>query len=78
MELGGVICKNCYQDTYLFHPNTLKLLKLFQIVDIAKIDKLNITIERVRLEINEFIREYYEKYTGIYLKNKDKFQTQFF
>ena len=76
INLGGVICKNCYQDTYLFQTNTLKLLKLFQIVDISKIDKLNITSEKVKEEINQFIKEYYETYTGIYIKNRDKVQVE--
>ena len=76
INLGGVICKNCYQDTYLFQTNTLKFLKLFQIVDISKIDKLNITSEKVKEEINQFIKEYYETYTGIYIKNRDKIQVE--
>lgn len=70
----GAVCKNCYGDTYLFHTNTLKLLKLFQVIEIEKIDKLNLTNELVVKEIQEFIKEYYETYTGIYLKDKEKFQ----
>ena len=70
MEYSGFICKKCYQDTYLFTTNTLKLLKLFQNIDIKKIDKLNITSSKVLEELDLFIKEYYEKYTGIYLNNK--------
>ena len=69
---GGMVCKNCYLDTYIFSNNTLKLLKLFQDVDIEKIDKLNISSGKTKEEIEHFIREYYETYTGIYLLNKDK------
>lgn len=72
INLGGMVCKNCYLDTYLFLPNTLKLLKLFQDIDIEKIDKLNITSRKVKEELDLFIKEYYEIYTGIYLMNKDK------
>lgn len=72
ITLGGVVCKKCYLDSYLFSNNTLKLLKLFQDVDIEKIDKLNITSSKVKEELEFFIREYYETYTGIYLLNKDK------
>ena len=71
MNLAGFICKNCYRDTYIFSTTTLKLLKLFFAIDIKKITKLN--INRVRKEINQFIQEYYEIYTGIYIKNKDNF-----
>lgn len=73
MNLAGFICKNCYRDTYIFSTTTLKLLKLFFAIDIKKITKLNIKSNRVRKEINQFIQEYYEIYTGIYIKNKDNF-----
>lgn len=78
IPLGGCVCQNCFQDTYVFRENTLKLLNLFQRVDISKIDKLNITSLRVVEEINYFIQEYYETYTGIYLKNKDKLKVSNF
>ena len=74
LKLGGSVCSNCYQDTYLFAKNTLKLLSLFQSVDIQKIDKLNINNVKVIQEINNFIREYYETYTGLYLKDKTRFE----
>lgn len=74
LKLGGSVCSNCYQDTYLFEKNTLKLLNLFQNVDIQKIDKLNINNSKVIQEINNFISEYYETYTGLYLKDKTKFE----
>ena len=70
---GGALCKDCLEDAYKFLPNTLKLLKLFQEVDIEKIDKLKITSKEVRMELEMFLKEYYETYTGLYLKSKDKF-----
>ena len=74
VNLGGVVCKNCYQNTYLFQPNTLKLLKLFQNIQIANIDKLNISSKKVRQELNLFIKEYYDTYTGIYMPRKDNLE----
>ena len=71
LKLGGVVCDKCYQDGYVFSKNTMKLLKLFQEIDIHKINKLNITFEKTKEEINLFIQEYYETYTGIYLKKKE-------
>jgi len=68
LTIPGSICNNCYQDSYLFKPNTIKLLKLFQNVDIKKIDKLNISDLKVIEELEYFIKEYYDSYTGIYLK----------
>ncbi len=73
ISIGGMVCKNCYQDTYIFQEKTLKLLKLFQEVDISKIDKITVSLP-IKKEINDFIKEYYDTYTGIYLKNKDKIQ----
>lgn len=72
IQMAGLVCKNCYQDTYIFSETTLKLLKLFQRVEINKIDKLNITSKKVREEINSFLKEYYEFYTGIYICKKEK------
>ena len=69
LTLGGMVCKNCYQDTYLFNDKTIKLLKLFQLVDIEKISKINVN-SNIKKELNNFLEEYYDTYTGIYLKNK--------
>ena len=77
-SLGGVVCENCYENSYLFSKNTLKLLELFQKVEIDKIDKLNISSEKTREEINYFLEEYYTTYTGIYLKDKNKFKVNYF
>ena len=70
LNIPGSVCKNCYNDTYLFNKNTLKLLRLFQNVDIEKIDKLNITNDEVLEELDYFIKEYYDSYTGIYYNIK--------
>ena len=67
LQIPGAICDNCYTDTYLFLPNTLKLLNLFQNIDISKIDKLNITSNKVIEELEFFLKEYYDSYTGIYI-----------
>lgn len=71
INLASVVCNNCYQETYLFSNKTLKLLKLFWIIDIDKISKINVSLE-IKEEIGNFIQEYYNIYTGIYLLNKKK------
>jgi DNA repair protein RecO (recombination protein O) len=43
---------------------------MFYYVDISKIDKLEIS-EEIKKEIDTFLNEYYDKYTGMYLKSKD-------
>ena len=43
--------------------------RLFYYVDIDKISKLEIS-NLCKNEINDFLDDYYEQYTGLYLKTK--------
>lgn len=77
VNYGGFICKNCYKEGYIVSSKTLKLIRLFYYVDLNKVDKLEINDNKITIEIDNFINDYYDKYTGIYLKNKkslDKFK----
>lgn len=67
---GGYICNNCLTNEKIVDEKTIKLIRMFCYVDISKISKLEIS-DKIKLEINEFLDEYYEKYTGLYLKTKD-------
>ena len=49
---------------------TIKVIRMLKHVDIKKIKRVSLT-SKVKGEINNFIDEYYEKYTGLYLKSKD-------
>lgn len=69
-EHGGYVCKNCYTNEYIVDEKTIKLLRMFNYVDISKIKELNI-LDKNKIEINKFIEGYYDKYTGLYLKSKD-------
>ena len=42
---------------------------MFYYVDIKKIDKLEIS-EEIKREVNNFLENYYDRYTGLYLKSK--------
>ena len=42
---------------------------MFCYVDISKISKLEIS-EKTTKEINNFLDDYYDKYTGLYLRTK--------
>ncbi|MBR4619125.1 MAG: DNA repair protein RecO [Bacilli bacterium] len=66
---GGFICKNCHTIETVVKPTTIKLIRMFYYVDIDKITKLDLKDESIS-EINDFIDQYYDKYTGIYLRNK--------
>ena len=52
------------------HLKTINLLRMFNCVQISKIKELNIQ-DRNKLEINYFLENYYDKYTGLYLKSKN-------
>lgn len=67
---GGYICNNCLTNQKLVDEKTIKIIRMFCYVDISKISKLEIS-DKVKLEINTFLNEYYDKYTGLYLKTKD-------
>ena len=49
---------------------TIKLLRMFYYVDISKIEKLDIT-DTIKKELSRFIKDYYDRYSGIYLKSRD-------
>lgn len=66
---GGAICASCYRDGLIVKPVTLKLAKVLYMVDIDNISKIDVKKENLK-ELNDFISEYYDKYTGIYLKSK--------
>lgn len=66
---GGYICNKCKTNEKIVDEKTIKLIRMFCYVDISKISKLNIS-DKVKLEINTFLDDYYDKYTGLYLKTK--------
>lgn len=67
---GGYVCKNCVtQADSIIDPKVLKLLRMFYYVDLSKIQKLEIK-DHLKGELNTFLDEYYDRYTGLYLKSK--------
>lgn len=67
---GGYICSNCYNNEYLVSQKTIKMIRMYYYVDIKKITKLDVSNE-VSMEINQFLDDYYDRYTGLYIKSKD-------
>lgn len=66
---GGYLCKNCVNNEPIVNIKTIKLLRMFYYVDIDKISKINIS-DNIKLELNRFIDDYYDRYSGLYLKSK--------
>lgn len=69
-DKGGYVCINCKEDSdIIISDKAIKLIRMLYYVDLSKISKLDIS-DSVKKEIDNFINEYYDKYTGLYLKSK--------
>lgn len=68
-DKGGFVCKKHALNDYIVSAKTIKLIRLLEYVDISKISKLDVS-EEVKKEINDFLDDYYDRYTGLYLKSK--------
>ncbi len=73
-EKGGLLCRNCYHGERIIPLSIIKILNMYYLVDIKSISKLSIK-EDIILEINRFLNNYYDDYTGLYLKSKDFLKT---
>lgn len=68
-DAGGYICKNCYTNEIIYDSKTLKMLRMYYLVDIKSISELKIS-DNIIKNINYFVNTYYDRYTGLYLKSK--------
>lgn len=67
---GGYVCKSCYSNQILSDEKTIKMIRLYYYVDIDNIKKLDVSNETTK-EISRFLDDYYDRYTGLYIKSKD-------
>lgn len=70
VEKGGFVCKKHISNDFIVKDKTIKIIRMLKYVDISRISKLSLSDE-VKQEINSFLNDYYDKYTGLYLKSKD-------
>ncbi len=66
---GGLICKNCYQNELIVPKKVIQLIRMYYYVDIKSISKISVNDTEKDL-INKFINDYYDIFTGLYLKSK--------
>ena len=59
-----------YEDKKSVSEKAIKLIRLYYLDDIKKIESFNVSKSIVN-EINRFIDDYYERYTGLYLNSKE-------
>ena len=67
---GGYVCKSCYSNQILSDEKTIKMIRLYYYVDIDNIKRLDVSNE-ITKEISRFLDDYYDRYTGLYIKSKD-------
>ena len=68
--VGGLICSDCYQKEYIVSLKTIVMIKNYQHINVEKIKEIKIS-PLVKTEINLFLSNYYETFTGLYVKNKE-------
>lgn len=69
-DSGGYICKDCHTNEPIYDVKTIKMFRLYYYVDIDTITDLKISDE-VSNNINKILTDYYDRYTGLYLKSKE-------
>jgi len=69
-DKGGYLCKKCHTNEPIVSEKAIKLVRMYTLVDIKKISKLDLNTKVIN-EVNNFIDLYYDRYTGLYLKSKE-------
>ena len=63
------ICGVCYSNEIVKDVKTIKYIKMFDSIDIKKICRISMDLNVVN-EIHCLVLDYYERYTGIYIKKE--------
>lgn len=79
---SGPLCNRCHEaDSYAIRvkPSVLKLLRLFQLIDVERLGNINVAND-VKQQLDRVLRQYMEEQGGVYLKSRqfidqlDKYQ----
>lgn len=71
---GGFLCQKCVGNEPIFSIKTLGLIRMLYYLDLSKISRIDIN-DDIKKEISAFIDDYYERYSGLYLKSKHLLET---
>lgn len=66
---GGLICRDCLSNEEILDLKVIKLIRMFYYVNIDKVEKIDID-NGIKKDINDFIDDYYDRYSGLFLKSK--------
>ena len=69
VEKGGFVCAAHHTNEKIVDKKTLKIIRLLYYADIDKITKLDVK-PNIKKEIDEYISEYYDTFSGLYMKTK--------
>ena len=69
-DAGGYLCSECRENEIIYDEKTIKMFRAYYYVDIDSIKELKISKE-VSENINRILSDYYERFTGLYLKSKE-------
>lgn len=69
-QTGGFVCSSCHEGEKVINNKGLKLIRMLSCVDISKIKNLDVGDEMI--DVHQFIEEYYEMHTGVYVKIKNR------
>ncbi len=67
--LGDMYVRIVLEMRKLYLLKSIKLIRMLYLVDISKLNKLDISKDVLK-ELEEFTEDYYDRYSGIYLKSK--------
>lgn len=70
LEKHGLMCKNCRTSEPLYLLESIKHMRMYSYLDVSKISKIEVD-DKIKLEIDKYLNNYYERYTGLYLNSKD-------
>ena len=70
LERHGLLCKDCRTNEKLYSIDTIKHIRMYSYLDISKISKIEVS-DKVKFEIDKYLNDNYEKYTGLYINSKE-------
>lgn len=68
-KIGGFVCSECYTNEIVVPNNFRKIIDRFINVNIDEIKNIRLSNEDLQI-VETFLREYYEKYSAIYVNSK--------
>ncbi len=68
-DVGGYVCKECYREGPIYDDKTIKMLRMYYLIDIDSIKEFKIN-DSIINNIDNFINTYYDRYTGLYVYSK--------